>query len=58
VALLLLIFCTGDSALSGNGQALPILMYHDVVEDGQPYNTWTVTAGGVSPGPPGGEDHR
>lgn len=45
VALLLLIFCTGDSALSGNGQALPILMYHDVVEDGQPYNTWTVTAG-------------
>ena len=45
VALLLLVFCTGDSALSGNGQALPILMYHDVVEDGQPYNTWTVTAG-------------
>ncbi len=45
VALLLLIFCTGDNALSGNGQALPILMYHDVVEDGQPYNTWTVTAG-------------
>ena len=30
VALLLLIFCTGDSALSGNGQALPILMYHSV----------------------------
>ena len=27
VALLLLIFCTGDNALSGNGQALPILMY-------------------------------
>lgn len=45
VALLLLVFCTGDNALSGNGQALPILMYHDVVEDGQPYNTWTVTAG-------------
>ena len=44
-ALQLLVFCTGDSALSGNGQALPILMYHDVVEDGQPYNTWTVTAG-------------
>ena len=30
VALLLLIFCTGDNALSGNGQALPILMYHSV----------------------------
>lgn len=37
--------CAGDGALSGNGQALPILMYHDVVEDGQPCNTWTVTAG-------------
>lgn len=39
------VLCAGDGALSGNGQALPILMYHDVVEDGQPCNTWTVTAG-------------
>lgn len=44
-ALLLLVLCCGDGALSINGQALPILMYHDVVEDGQPCNTWTVTAG-------------
>ena len=32
-ALLLLVLCCGDGALSINGQALPILMYHDVVED-------------------------
>ena len=37
--------CAGDGALAGNGQSLPILMYHDVVEDGQPCNTWTVTTG-------------
>lgn len=37
------LLCAGDGALSGNGQALPILMYHHVVEDGQPCNTWTVT---------------
>ena len=30
-ALLLLVLCCGDGALSINGQALPILMYHDVV---------------------------
>ena len=45
--------CAGDGALSGNGQALPILMYHDVVEDGQPCNTWTVTAGRLREDLPG-----
>ena len=44
-AALILLLCCGDVSLSGNGQSLPILMYHNVVEDGQPCNTWTVTAG-------------
>lgn len=45
VSAFMLLLCCADGSFFGNGQALPILMYHDVVEDGQPCNTWTVTAG-------------